>query len=333
MLYPDLTPRSSPLPHLNHQHLGETFSRKPEDRRELLSKLDAALADTAADVVLLSYESFCLPPHRTAAPKLLCDLLARRGFRLEILMTVRPQASYILSQYTWRIQFLREARPFRVAFLKDLAEHRYDYLHGLGTWARAADWRVHAVPLQDVRSTAPLAARIAAELGLAGRLMPLLTSADLAFRTNQSFGPVATEVSRRLRRLGVTYDLLRSRAITGRIETLTQECGLDAEPFQGLDEAMLRKASRRFVEQNEGFAQRVWGEAWARRVRPEHLGPVNELAGRDLDVARATEVERIKQVIVGEFELRPPSSLRRVWHNLSQGAPTWLRSSPLLRRI
>ena len=136
VLYPNLTPCSSPLPHLNHQHLGEAFGRKPENRKELLTKLDSTLADTAADVVLLSYESFCLPPHRTAAPKLLCGLLARRGFRPEVLMTVRPQASYILSQYTWRIQFLREARPFRAAFLKDFTEPRYDYLHSLRTWAR-----------------------------------------------------------------------------------------------------------------------------------------------------------------------------------------------------
>ncbi|KMO40741.1 hypothetical protein VQ02_07180 [Methylobacterium variabile] len=306
ILYPELTPASTPLPHVSHQHLGETLDgRRPRrERGELLDRLDRALAASRADVALLSYESLCgLPPwHR--APKLLCGLFERHGFRPEILMTVRPQADYLQSQYTWRIQFLREARAFAAAFEAELRARRFDYLHGLRSWARAAAWRVHLVPVQDRRSRAPLVERIAVELGLADRLLPLLTPADLAYRTNESLGPVGVEAARRLRADGAGGAQELARAVTARIDALAHERGLDAEPFRALDPAMIERVTQAHERGNDLLARRVWGTDWGTRVADPSSRPVNELARLGPGSGREEQVEEILRVVREEFSGR-----------------------------
>lgn len=327
VLYPDLTPRSAPFPHTSHQYLGETLDgRRPaRERRELLAKLEDAVTKTEAEVVLLSYERFCLLRPRHAAAELLCRLLEGHGFRPEILMTLRPQATYILSHYMWRIQFLREARSFRDAFPRELGAPRYDYLRCLEGWGRAAQWRVSAVPVQDRRSSAPMLERIATELRLPA-LLRAVPAADLTFRANQSLGPVATEVSRRLRRSGVARDLATSRSITDRIAALAREHGLDAGSFWGLDDDMLERARQRFAGADEAFAQRVWGEAWTGRVPPVRPAAVNELAGRQLDPDLAGRLDQIRAAVAAEFGLRPASPPRLAWQRLREGAATGFRS-------
>ncbi|WP_205820940.1 hypothetical protein [Methylobacterium nonmethylotrophicum] len=320
ILYPTLAPRSAPVPHASHQYLGETLDgRRPRrERRELLADLDRALAESREDVALLSYESLCgLPPwHR--APKLLCGLFARHGFRPEILMTVRPQAAYLQSQYTWRIQFLREARAFAASFEAELRARRFDYLRGLSGWARAAAGRVHLVPVQDRCSRAPLVERIATELGLADRLLPLLTPSDLAYRTNESLGPVGVEVSRRLRAEGpagalpLGGALPRAREITARIDALAHEGGLDAEPFRALDPRMIARVSETYDRRNDALARRVWGTDWSTRVADLAPRPVNELARLGPSPDREAQVAAILATIRDEFAGRLPA-----------GAPTW----------
>lgn len=312
ILYPELTPRSAPLPHLSHQHLGETLNgRRPRhERRELLARLDQALATSAADVVLLSYESLCLLPPWHRAPDLLCGVLERHGFRPEILMTVRPQAAYVQSQYTWRIQFLQEARPFAAAFKAELHLPRFDYLRCLENWARATEWRVHVVPVRDRRSKASLVERIATELGLADRLVPLLAPADLAYRTNQSLGPVATEVSRRLRASGAACTQTLARDVTMRIDALSRERGLDAEPFQALDPAMLDRASDAYRRTNNILARRVWGTDWIDRVDDLRCSAINEIVSLESRSSWESQIDDILRTVSDEFG-------SRIFHGIS----------------
>ncbi|UHC16254.1 hypothetical protein LRS73_27995 [Methylobacterium currus] len=309
ILYPALTPAWAADPHVSHQHLGETLDgRRPRrERGELLDRLDRTLAESRDDVAVLSYESLCLLPPWHRAPKLLCGLFERRGFRPEILMTVRPQAAYLQSQYTWRIQFLREARAFRVSFETELRARRFDYWRGLRSWAREAAWRVHLVPVQDRRSPAPLIARIAVELGLADRLLPLLTPADLAYRTNESLGPVGVEVSRRLRADGAGGPQGLARAVTARIDALAQARGLDAEPFRALDPAMTARVAEVYDRRNDALARRVWGTGWNTRVAAPPHRAVNELARLGPGSDQESQVAEILGTIREEFGGRLPA--------------------------
>jgi hypothetical protein len=159
---------------------------------------------------------------------------------------------------------------------------------------------------------------LATELGLADRLMPLMSADDLAFRVNQSPGPVATEVSRRLRRSGVACNPVYARAVTARIEVLAAEHGLDAHAFQGLDAAMLSRASECFAAANDCFAQRVWGEPWSRRVAEPAPVAVNELAGQTLDPQLAGHVDSILTAVSSEFDLRLGASLREVGRDVRE---------------
>ena len=301
VLYPELTPRSADRPHLSHQHLGEALDgRRPRaERRELLDALDAELAATAADVVVVSYERLWLAAPWRRLPRVLADLCARRGFRPEVLVTVRPQAELIQSQYGWRIQFLREGRPFAPAFGGDLHDGRLDFCARLAPWARAVDGRAVAVPLRDVRSDAPLPLRVAAELGLSDRLDPVLAGADASLRENRSPGPVTTEVSRRLRRAGLRLDAEAGRRTVDRVAQLARPWVAEAQPFRALTEGQAARAARRFARSNTRFADEVWGKPWESRVAapvPEEPTEIAEGdASPELEAAMADIVAQMRR--------------------------------------
>lgn len=307
LLYPDLTPRSTPGPHLSHQYLGETFDgRRPRrERIELLSTLDQALVDTVPDIVILSYEGLCLLPAWHRAPAMLAELFARRGFAIEILLTVKPQAWYAQSQYTWRCQFLRERRLFAAALPRDLRHRRYDYNAMLHGWASGGACRVHVVPVHDRRSDAPLLARIFAELGLTDRIASIIAEDDLTLGENRSLGPAAIEVARRLRDRGLmAWDSARARAITDFVAAQARARGLDLAPFNALDDDTVQRVSSLFALRNDVFAHHVWGESWSRRVATVPLAEINEIGSQTTDRDRARHIEEIATAAREQFQLK-----------------------------
>ncbi len=301
VLYPELTPRSAARPHLSHQHLGEALDgrRPPAERRELLDALDAQLAATRADVAVVSYERLWLAAPWRRLPRVLADLCARRGFRPEVLLTVRPQAELVQSQYGWRIQFLREARPFARAFPSDLHDGRLDFAARLAPWARAVEGRVTATPLRDARSDAALPLRVASELGLSDRLGAALAGGGADLRENRSPGPVTTEVSRRLRRAGVRGDAEAGRRRVDHAARLARVVPEEAAAFFALTPAQVDRVARRFARGNARFAEDLWGRAWEARVAAPRLHAPTELAGRPLPEALDAEVERIVAEVRG----------------------------------
>ncbi len=331
ILYPDLTPRSAAeLPHLSHQYLGEAFDgRRPRrERSELLTSLDAALSAALPDVAILSYEGLCLLPAWSRAPRLLTDLFARQGYRTEILLTVKAQALYIQSQYTWRCQFLREHRPFRRFIAGELRHRRYDYGSILRPWASVAG-KVHVVAVHERRTDVPFVERIFAQLGLGGLVGSAITAADLRRRENISLGPATTEVARRLYRTNhVPGDRTRARAITDFISDAARASGLDALSFQAIDAPTAADVEARFRAGNDRLAQRFWGESWERHVPTPLLSPVNEYAERPAD----ERTERLFQEIIAEarkhFELRP----RTLLAPLTRGFGPIREDLPRLRR-
>ena len=284
VLYPELTPRSAAVPHLSHQHLGEALDgRRPAgERRELLDALDRELASTRADVVLISYERLWLAPPWRRLPRVLAQACARRGFRPEVLLTVRPQAELVQSQYGWRVQFLREARTFADAFRADLRDGRLDFAAGLAGWSRAVEGRVRAVPLRDARSDVPLPLRIAAELGLTDRLGPVLEEAGPSLHENASPGPVTAEVSRRMRARGLRLEAEAGRRVVDEVARLALHMPEERVAFRALTPVQAERAARRFARSNARFAAEVWAGPWEARVASPSLGPATELAGQRL---------------------------------------------------
>jgi hypothetical protein len=305
VLYPDLTPRSaSSAPHLSHQYLGEALDgRRPRrEQTELLDRLDEVLAGTDAEIVMLSYEGFCLLPPRHRAPDMLLKLFARRGFAMEIALTVKAQELYAESQYTWRCQLLREGRVFADALPRILRHRRFNYDACLRAWARAAGGRVHAIPVHDRRSSAPLIERILTQLGLMDRLGPVMAAADLVRCENRSPGPAAIEVSRRLRHeSGISVSNADARIITDAIAEEVLARGLDTLPFHGLDSDISERVISRFAVSNDRFAQSVWGESWSRRIAAVPLAPANAIVPGRLDCSTAGHIEAIATAVRGRF--------------------------------
>jgi hypothetical protein len=281
ILYPDLTPASAAAPHLSHQHLGEALAgRRPaRERRELLDRLDGLLAATSCDTVLISYEGLCKLPPFFGAPRALAALFGRHGMAMETLLTLKPQAEYLNSTYTWRMQFLREKRVFAAFVRAWIGMADGDHARLLAPWRRACGDRLIVVPVRDPRSSAPLVERVFADLALSGRADGLLSGNDRGLVENRSPGPVAIEVCRRLRAEGATFwPGADARAITRFVEQAARDAGADRAPFMGLDPDLLARIEARWGAANERFAALIWGAPWASRVLAAPPAPVNEIA-------------------------------------------------------
>ena len=304
VLYPDLTPSTATEPHLSHQYLGEALDgRRPaRDRAELLDSLAAQVRATPCDVVLLSYEGLCQIPPALGVPRTLATLFAAHGFALEAVMTVKPQAEYLNSLFTWRTQFLREGRAFPAFARAWMGSARLDLHRMAAPWRAAADGRLHVIPVRDRRTDRPLVERTLDGLGLLDRVAPLLTAADAGLAENRSPGPAAVEVLRRLHRGGARAALgTRSRAASRFVEDAARSRGLDATSFQGVSAAVHAEAASRWAATNDALAQQAWGTSWADRVPGGAPSPVNEVAALPPDPAIEAHVATILRDTCAHF--------------------------------
>ncbi len=314
LLYPELAgPGAPPAANVNHQPLGEALDgRRPRgEGRAALDRLDAALAGTGADTVILSYEDFSVQRAAFGVPEILRGAFARRGFRMEVLMMVKPPFAFLNSAYAHRAQLVREGGSFGDYVRRHGGSARLDYRALVAPWAEAADGRVTAVPLADLRSGAPLVARALAALGLAERLGPLLGAQDLARATNRSSGPVAVEASRRLHRLGVHRQIVgHPRTVGHAIDQAAWARGLDPESFRGDAPAARAAVEARTAESRERFARLAWGTGWDAVVAPEGARAANELApraGAALPPGTEAEVAAVMRDVMVRFGFRTPA--------------------------
>ena len=292
VLYPDLTPASATAPHLSHQHLGEALDgRRPRrERAELLDGLAAQLRATPCDAVLLSYEGLCQAPPLLGVPRTLAALFAAAGFAMETVVTVKPQAAYLNSLYTWRTQFLREGRTFPAFAAAWMGSARLDLERMAAPWRAACGSRCAVVPVRDRRDGRPLVERVLAEAGLLDRAAPLLTGADAGLAENRSPGPVAVEVLRHLHAGGARRMLgARSREASRFVEAAARARGLDGTGFQGVSPALHARAAAHWAAANERLAMQAWGTPWADRVE-DGTPPLNEVAALSSDPAVAVHL-------------------------------------------
>ncbi len=325
VLYPDLTPASATAPHLSHQHLGEALDgRRPRrERAELLDGLAAQLRATPCDAVLLSYEGLCQAPPLLGVPRTLAALFAAAGFAMETVVTVKPQAAYLNSLYTWRTQFLREGRTFPAFAAAWMGSARLDLDRMAAPWRAACGGRCAVVPVRDRWDGRPLVERVLAEAGLLDRAAPLLTGADAGLAENRSPGPVAVEVLRRLHAGGARRMLgARSREASRFVEAAARTRGLDGTGFQGVSPALHARAAAHWAAANERLAMQAWGRPWTDRVEDGTPPPLNEVAALSPDPAAEAAVSAILHDACTHFGVRLRTGWTARLHGLADTAST-----------
>ncbi|KNY24628.1 hypothetical protein [Methylobacterium sp. ARG-1] len=299
---------------VNHHRLGQGLDRRrPEaERRAGLARLDAILGTTQADTLILSYEDFAVQRSRWRVPEVLAGICARHGFALETALVVKPQAEQLASAYALRTQVVAEGRTFRGFLGVEGTSGRYDYAALLEPWRRASQGRVTAVPFRDRRSDAPLLARLIGDLGLRDRLAPLLTPADLEYRTNRSSGPLAVEAARRLYRLGVHRQVIgHPRQLGHVVDRWAWARGLDADRFRGEAPEGLARVAARYAAANERFAATCWGRPWDAVIAAAPAAPPNELAARPVAPETEALVAAMMRAAMDHVAFRPLPAWRR----------------------
>jgi glycosyltransferase involved in cell wall biosynthesis len=332
VLYPDLTPLSASQKHLSHQYLGEALDgrRSRLEKFELLGGLSQQLCSTAADVVLLSYEGFSQSNTRGRSARLLGKLFASHGFATEVLITIKSQADWLNSSYTWRTQFLREDRNFSTFARAERNSRRLDYARLLAPWRDVSQGRLTIVPTCDVRSSQPLIYRILNEIGLLDRLASLVQPDDLSLVENRSPGPIAVEVARRLRRGGVHRALgSASREATRFVEDACRAQGLDTTSFRGVDSALRTDFAARWRSANDRLATDTWGASWTSCVAEDHAA-VNEIERLADPSPSLKHVEELIEATCSRFNLHDCSALnrdqRRSFFGISTSGVSWIRA-------
>ncbi|MDP4003764.1 hypothetical protein [Methylobacterium sp. NEAU K] len=313
--YPKLAPPGSPeSSDVNHHRLGQALDRRrpAAERRDGLARLDAVLAGTQADTVILSYEDFAVQRPRWQVPAILRETFARHGFALEVALVVKPQGEQLASAYALRAQVLGEARTFRDFVRHEGFSGRYDYAARLEPWRQAADGRVVALPLGDRRSDAPLLARLIDGLGLGARLAPLLLPTDPDYRTNRSAGPIAVEAARRLRGLGVHRQVIGHPRLLGHfLDHWAWDRGLDAERFRGDAPEALARVAAHHAASNARLAAACWGRPWDAVVARAPAAPPNEIAGRPIAPETEAQVGALVEAAKAHAAFRAPPAWRR----------------------
>jgi hypothetical protein len=313
ILYPDLTPKSALHDkHISHQYFGETLdSRRPRrEREELLQALSGALSRYEGDTVLLSYEDLIQQQQRFRVPEILNRFFEKHGFAAEALVVVKPQSEHLNSLYTHRTQMMREFQSFAHFAPAYAGSVRFEYDTLIQPWMTAFSGRVRAVPVRDRRIDAPIVLRLLSELDLASRVVPLLRHDDLDRVANRSPGPVAVEISRRMRAMRIHAQLrVLPRQMMRFVERQTGQHGFDREKFYGVGPELRAGVEMRYRDVNERFARTVWAKGWDDIVAPDPVRPVNELAVRRIDPATEHAIDTIMWRAARRFEVTPRHSI------------------------
>lgn len=314
ILYPDLTPGSvrQEQRHLSHQHFGETLDgRRPRrEREELLGRLSDAMARSDYNIVLLSYEDFIHQLPRFRIPELLAEFFASRGYEAEALVTVKPQSETLNSMYTLRTQLIRERRDFAHFARSHMRSARFEYDRLIEPWNAAFSGRVRAVPVRDHRLKTPLLLRVLTELRLYRYVAPIFQHQDMRRVENRSPGPVAVEISRRLRATRTHARLLvPPREMMAVVERLARRRGYDGQKFNGVGPELRAELDGRYSDVNERFARSVWQQSWDDIIAHEPACPVNELTPALISPEIEADIEAILYQASQQFAIAPSRSV------------------------
>jgi hypothetical protein len=212
----------------------------------------------------------------------LLQLLNSMGVALELVAFVRDQPSYLNSRYTQLLKRFYLSIPFPRYVQQTLragGESKCDYLELFGEAldrpevhcqflpfrsgeADPCERLLQAVGLSDLAGLQPLEQQPNVQPGWQAIWIAQRIAGQLAEHHPQAWNSGACKIR-----------------IRDRLEALALEQGWPAEPFQGLNEALLNKIEQRYGDSNDRFAERVWGCGW-RELFPRPTPPAMPMRPR-----------------------------------------------------
>ncbi len=262
-------------------------------------------------MVILSYEDFIQQLPRFRVPELLKDFFARHGFTAEAIVVLKPQSEHLNSIYTHRAQMIREYQCFERFAPAYAGTRRFDYDALIEPWLIAFSGRLRAIPVRDRRTDAPIFLRLIEALQLDDRIAPLLRANDPTCVMNRSPGPVAVEISRRIRTTRMHARLrVLPRVVMRFVERETAARDFDRDRFRGVTPEMRDQMERQYRPANERFAHSVWQTGWDDIVEPETVGRGERTcACADRSVHRMGDQGKSSTLAAQKFEVAAQPSI------------------------
>lgn len=251
-----------PRPGINHHYLANHLSRRK--RRRLPSekiadadvqagKLEAAIAASDAETILLSSEAF-----QTCPPRLLAEWIGE-GVEVKIVI-------YLREQLDWLSSFYQQAVKARlVTATLDVFAERYDpdYVAVLAPWERVFGRENVVVRVYDRARLVDgdVVADFLSVIGVGPGEVPTLEG-----DANPSIGGPLLEAKRRLNGLGLDEERLRLATLVPLRRLAEAEPALRAKPTAPA--AFVEAFRARYVESNAAVAARYFGGAPLFKLRP-----------------------------------------------------------------
>jgi hypothetical protein len=258
--------RRSTSSNLNHHNLAWNLL---EDRRFRgvsgdWEGLRAEVADTDADVVLLSSEAFA----RMASEERLRPMLSNRLLEIEddvpLVYFPRDPLARINSMYAQTVKTFADPGPFDEYATKSIKSGFYNLEESFGFWYQGSRARFVAIRFDEFVKVGPLQSL----LGVLGLEIPdteLTIPDDIS---NPSPGPIAVEAMRLLNAHLRVVDPHFSRRSTATmklsqiIQRRASKSGWNDERYWGWEPDRAVWAADRLANSNQRFAQAVWGTSW-----------------------------------------------------------------------
>ncbi|MEJ1158760.1 hypothetical protein [Prosthecomicrobium sp. N25] len=286
----------------------------------LVGRLEATLASTPCDTVLVTAERLQGADPRARVPDRIAGIAARHGFRPLVIAFVRPQPAYLNSFYAHDVRRLFTPLRFRPWVERAMTDRRYDYDRHYRQWTDRPDMDFVPVPFTGAELAVGLERRFLMAAGLSDRL-EMLADLPSATSANEAPGPLTVEVYRRIAarsgrsRIGEAYPDARRV-----IQAETDRLGWNRSRFSGLDPDLAARIEARFEAGNRAFAERHWGRSWSEVFARDRIRPPsrNEVDPETLDPRYGAEIEDLAESILERFG-RPERMVERLRRALRRG--------------
>ncbi len=267
------------------------------------SWLKETLQKSDHDVLILSSEIFSTIPRGSRIPRKIERFFRSLDITVQVVAYVRPQHELLNSMYSQRLRLLNSDHHFARWAPRELLHRLYHYETALRPWDRSGTFFLTVLPYNAATKDEGILRDFIAATGLSDRLAGTQL-ADLKDRRNASPGPMTVETFRRLasnggrrRFRGKLHDL--RNAILGE----SMKRGWNQVPFNGVNERMRTRITRRFAKENRRLAQEFFPKGWQATFHKELTQPlvVNEYDPKHASKEDEKEIADLVQAMRARF--------------------------------
>ena len=252
--------------------------------------------------VFLSAEMFASRLGQRAYFDTLVAFCASLGYRLHVILYIRPQSPLLNSLYTQHVKNWRPAIPMARFLEHQMASGRHDYASLFATLLDDPGVDATFRPFNAETLMRGIEADVLSALGLA---FPPGATAQPRGSVNASPGPrtVAAflQLRRRVTRELKQVDAERLRALTWPLLRAADALGWNADKYGGITAELHDALSRHYAAANDAFARRAWGKAWGEVFAPGECLPPS-LNVFDPAEADASVLNEFKAFVEESFE-------------------------------